>query len=343
MPPTESRYATRGSSRLEALRAELEPGPQADEVLLPEGVQLSFQSNELSLAADVRGFLELADEFRKLARSPSGSVAQLHGVRLEASNELEAARTRATIRLPWYAWVTVALACDHFARFGQSSRYTLRFDHYNFNTGLWIRDWDREPVAVTPLSDLRIYLDRVGRSQVDLDLDADDRHRAEQRRLGVDEGIRDVDHVIELDLPWSPAGGAPEPRLSISGGEAVLVYHVENDAKRLGARAILRFPGCVFAMFGAPGHNGIDGHPLALRGLELGGIYEVLNSSFDPAKRQWITDARGRPRPAGPGRPSGSRGAPRHFIITFHDDTFECIADDVVGELATDQLGLLEN
>ena len=37
-----------------------------------------------------------------------------------------------------------------------------------------------------------------------------------------------------------------------------------------------------------------------------------------------------------PGRPSGSRGSPRHFIITFHDQTFECIADDIAGHSTAD-------
>jgi hypothetical protein len=88
-------------------------------------------------------------------------------------------------------------------------------------------------------------------------------------------------------------------------------------------------------MFGGPGHNGLV-HPLYRQGLELYGIYEVLNSSFDPARLQCLTDARGVPRPAG--RPSGSRGASRHFIITFHDSTFECIADDIVGHTAAADL-----
>ena len=65
-------------------------------------------------------------------------------------------------------------------------------------------------------------------------------------------------------------------------------------------------------------------------------IYEVLNSPFDHARFQWVTDARGVPRPAG--RPSGSSGSSRHFIITFHDSTCERIADDIVGHTAVADL-----
>ena len=40
--------------------------------------------------------------------------------------------------------------------------------------------------------------------------------------------------------------------------------------------------------------------------------------------------------PRAPGQPSGSRGSSRHFIITFHDETFECIAEDILGYFTTE-------
>lgn len=333
---TEERYATQGSRHLRSLLGELRPGPLADALALPAGVSVSLEGDVLRFSAAVPELLELVDELRKLARSPSGSVAQLDDVRLEVNNELVAPSTERTVRLPWHGWHAVAQACEHFAAHERQAARTVRFDYYNFSTGKWRRDWDREPLTGTPLSTVQVEFMRLGPSKADLDLDADNRHRAEQRRLREGERVAEVDYIIELELPWPPGGGAPEPRLWLSEQEAVLAYRVGPTGTEPGAFAVLRFPGCEFAMFGTPGHNGLFLHPLHRLGLELYGIYEVLNSSFDPGKRQWMTDARGAPRAASPGSPSGSRGSSRHFIITFHDQTFECIADDVVGHTAAD-------
>jgi hypothetical protein len=331
---TEERYATQGSRHPRALLGKLKPGPRADELALPAGVSVSWEGDVLRFSAAVPELLALVDELRKLARSPSGSVAELDDVRLEVNNELVAPSTERTVRLPWHGWHAVAQAGELFAAHERQARRTVRFDYYNFSTGRWSRDWDREPLTPTPLSNVRLEFMRLGLSKADLDLDADNRHRAEQRGLGAGERVVEVDHVIELELPWPPGGGAPEPRLWVSEHEAVLAYLVGPTGTEPDTLALLRFPRCQFAMFGPPGHNGFFEHPLKRQGLELYGIYEVLNSSFDPGKRQWITDARGAPRPANPGRPSGGRGSSRHFIITFHDQTFECIADDIVGHTA---------
>lgn len=252
-----------------------------------------------------------------------------------SSGELEAP-SDGTVRLPWHGWHALAQACELFAAHdNRASRY-VRFDRYDFRTGTWLRHWDREAVTATTLSIVRVELKRLGPSKADLDLDADNQHRAEQRGPGQGESTAEADYVIELDLPWSPGGGAPGPRLWLSEREAVLAYRVGPTGLDPDAVAVLRFPRCQFAMFGAPGHNGLFMHPLHRQGLELYGIYEVLSSSFHPGQRQWMTDARGVPRAASPGRPSGSRGSSRHFIITFHDQTFECIADDIVGHTASD-------
>ena len=322
---TEERYATQGSRHLRALLTELKPGPLADALALPAGVTVSWEGDVLRFSAAVPELLGLVDELRKLARSPSGSVAQLDDVRLEVNNELVAPSTERTVRLPWHGWHAVAQACELFAAHERQAGRTVRFDYYNFSTGKWHRDRDREPLTATPLSSVRVEFMRLGPSKADLDLDADNRHRAEQRGLTEGERVVEVDHVTELELPWPPGGGAPEPRLWLSEQEAVLAYRVGLTGTEPGTFAVLRFPRCQFAMFGTPGHNVLFLYPLHPQGLELYGIYEVLNSSFDPGKRQWMTDARGAPRAASPGSPSGSRGSSRHFIITFHDQTLSAL------------------
>ena len=154
---TEDRYATRGSRQLRALLAGLEPGPLADELALPTGVTASWEGDVLRFSAGVPELLALVVELRKLARSPSGSAAQLDDVRLEVDNELEAPSTERTVRLPWHAWHAVAQACERFAANEQGGR-TVRFDYYNFSTGAW----DRGPFTANPLSGVRVDFVRSG-------------------------------------------------------------------------------------------------------------------------------------------------------------------------------------
>ena len=137
---TEDRYATHASRHLRAMLAELKPGPLADEVSLPAGVAINWEGSELTFTAAVPALLELANEFRKLARSPSRSIAQLDDVRFEVDNELEGPGTPRTVRLPWYAWHPVAQACESFATYGRQMGHTIRFDLYNFFSGKWLRD-----------------------------------------------------------------------------------------------------------------------------------------------------------------------------------------------------------
>lgn len=229
---TEDRYATQGSRQLRALLAERKPGPLTDELALPAGVSVTWEGGMLRLSAAVPGLLAPVGELRKLARSPSGSAAQLDDVRLEVNNELEVPSTERTVRLPWHGWHALAQACERFVTHEPQGSRAVRFDHYNFSTGMW----DPERAIANPLSGVRVEFVRLGPSKADLDLDADYRHRAEQRELGGDQRITEVDHVIELKLPWSPGGGAPEPRLWLSEHEAVLAYSVGPTGQEPGAR-----------------------------------------------------------------------------------------------------------
>jgi hypothetical protein len=62
--------------------------------------------------------------------------------------------------------------------------------------------------------------------------------------------------------------------------------------------------------FGPPYVDAVNRHPLHSRGVDIYGAFEVHDSS-------WIRELR---------QISGSRIEGRHFILTFHDTTFECIA-----------------
>lgn len=62
--------------------------------------------------------------------------------------------------------------------------------------------------------------------------------------------------------------------------------------------------------FGPPHADAVNRHPLHARGVDIYGAFEVHDSS-------WIRELR---------QISGRQIEGRHFILTFHDTAFECIA-----------------
>jgi len=98
----------------------------------------------------------------------------------------------------------------------------------------------------------------------------------------------------------------------------LLCYEMAPDNAELAA---ITFMHPVAHYLGPPNDEAIEGHPLASRGLTAYGIFEVLSSS-------WIRslDDMNRVHPLhNPKRFSTLR----HFVFTFHDATFEIIADGI--------------
>jgi hypothetical protein len=91
--------------------------------------------------------------------------------------------------------------------------------------------------------------------------------------------------------------------------------------------AVLRFPVCTIVKFGDPNDEALPGHPLYPKGLGYYGLFEVLDSS-------WIKTLAEQNLVSFP-NPSPSRGSNRHFVVTFHDSTFECIAERMEGRFAS--------
>jgi hypothetical protein len=118
--------------------------------------------------------------------------------------------------------------------------------------------------------------------------------------------IDDKDTVVVVpDLP-RPTAGAGEPSLFASDYALQLAYYVyaTDDV------ALVTFDTPTAHYFGPPHGDYVDSHSLRSRGLDACGAFEVQHSS-------WI---RGLERLAN----LKIRG--RHFVITFHDSMFECIA-----------------
>ncbi|HRG15034.1 MAG TPA: hypothetical protein PLB00_03510 [Pseudomonadota bacterium] len=133
------------------------------------------------------------------------------------------------------------------------------------------------------------------------------------------------------DIPQSSVGApnpclvATEHKLSVSfvvhtvdpewDGTSVRLIGLGTDDEPI---ATVRFERPVAHFFGPPNDEAFTGHPLASRGLEPYGAYEVLSSS-------WIRTLEQMNSVHPYHRPEHFREL-RHFVLSFHDTTFECIA-----------------
>jgi hypothetical protein len=118
--------------------------------------------------------------------------------------------------------------------------------------------------------------------------------------------------AINPVLPQADAG-APTPTAAMVEGSVVVAY---DDTS--GERVFVRFVGVTSSLFGAPNDEALDGHPLYERGLTFYEFVEVENSP-------WVSDLE-RANRVHPSHSPESFTALRHFILPFHDSTFECVA-----------------
>ena len=82
--------------------------------------------------------------------------------------------------------------------------------------------------------------------------------------------------------------------------------------------ALIRFEHAYAHIFGPPGDEALQGHPLASLGLRPYSSFEVVNSPWlHGVERMNSVHPAHRPEFFAPFR---------HFIFVFHDSTFECIA-----------------
>ncbi|HEX4142582.1 MAG TPA: hypothetical protein VHY91_03455 [Pirellulales bacterium] len=139
------------------------------------------------------------------------------------------------------------------------------------------------------------------------------------------------EQVVELRIGCQPEPGVSGGRLLQSESAAFLFFnavaHSAND--KLGT-AVVEFQRCTQTTFGGPNDEALPEHPLYNKGLRYYGVFEVLNSS-------WAIETMARARKSAQ-RILRDRfedaykdhdWSTRHFIFTFHDSTFECLARDL--------------
>lgn len=105
--------------------------------------------------------------------------------------------------------------------------------------------------------------------------------------------------VLECDLAWD--FGAPSPTLLRWEHTAHLFFHL-RDEDGIGRAA---FDYCKATTFGPPGE---DGHALEGSGWEAYKALRVIDSL-------WLA------------KMAGPASGLSHFLFSFHDSTFECLAD----------------
>jgi hypothetical protein len=100
----------------------------------------------------------------------------------------------------------------------------------------------------------------------------------------------------------------------------VLAYRTRDDRV-----AVVRFEAPEAHYFGPPNDEAREGHPLAPAGLQLYGAQEVKGSP-------WLKDLEERNQIHSAHDPHHYASL-RHFIFSFHDSTFECVARDLSAEV----------
>jgi hypothetical protein len=154
--------------------------------------------------------------------------------------------------------------------------------------------------------------------------------------------VDERDQVVSLKgIPQSSVG-APNPIVLAGEFDVFLTYYLENtppgwdgtwlrilDRDTEGEPvAVVTFKRCYAHMFGPPNDEAFSGHPLAARGLGPYGVFEIKDSSWLRKLERmnavhWRHDER------------EFLAHRKHFVFSFHDTTFECIAEGFTVQVST--------
>ena len=148
-----------------------------------------------------------------------------------------------------------------------------------------------------------------------------------QRALAAAQGH---EYAVPFDIGFVPEAAVSGPVLFQTDYSAVLTFNAMvrvDKAKRTEAgTGVIELVHCKITKFGYPNDEALAGHPLYQRGLSGYGVFEVINSS-------WSRQLTEQNRVSFPNTPDSSA---HHFIFTFHDSTFECIAGSLSASLSNE-------
>lgn len=138
--------------------------------------------------------------------------------------------------------------------------------------------------------------------------------------------------IVELtDIPQSSVG-APCPEIMAAEHSLVVKYYIQDEHPELDETTTVRFNLPYAHIFGPPNDEAFRGHPLYGKGLRPYSAVEVCNSPWIEAleKMNSVHPYHDKVR---------FLANKRHFVLSFHDTTFECIAESYVKPKATSQQG----
>jgi hypothetical protein len=129
---------------------------------------------------------------------------------------------------------------------------------------------------------------------------------------------------------WSPSAGSPH--VASAGDKTFLVYTVDEhdpawseSAQAKERLAIVEFKRCYGHRFGGPDNEVWHAHPLYSKGLEPYRPHVVVNSPWIASERQTHS--------VHPKFKPGRWETLRHYLLLFHEQVFECLAEDHSAEV----------
>jgi hypothetical protein len=140
-----------------------------------------------------------------------------------------------------------------------------------------------------------------------------------ERKLAAERMEEYVD-IIDFPVKWDI--GAPKPYLIANGLHTLLVFYLQDDNLEndgVESVALVQFYGCVSVKLGTPNDEVFYGHPLHGKGLEPYTAQIVRNS-------KWIKELEAINK-VHPNYDQGLWRSLNHYILWFHDETFECVAE----------------
>lgn len=131
--------------------------------------------------------------------------------------------------------------------------------------------------------------------------------------------------VARTDVPAHSAG-SPCPLVLAGDHFLSLAYYLSDAPEDRGeefsdreACALVQFKKARAHMFGGPNDEALHGHPLYERGLGPYGVFEIQHSSW--VRRLEVMNS------VHESHDPARFAVLKHFVFTFHDGTFECIAE----------------
>lgn len=112
--------------------------------------------------------------------------------------------------------------------------------------------------------------------------------------------------------------GAPSPIITSNDNEFCVCFYIDNGDDNNLDICILKFPHYLIYIFGMPSNETLHGHFYNKLGIESYAFYELIDS--DLIKQLKDMDK------CHPYYHSEKWKEYHHYIITFHDNMFECVA-----------------